>query len=173
MRFARPFALLSLLALSLAPTVRAAYPLPWPTDSVVGGPGRWNTYTALKVDIKDGGTTSTGGTGDNSIGANPTSAQDITSMSPDRSFPSAFWGFDATNEVFFYRVRVGDDPMATGVRHGGVATPQNAGSKPWSNGSWNLTMDTDGDGWKEFALLIDGNSGGGSRKTCHKADCSD
>ena len=51
--------------------------------------------------------------------------------------------------------------MATGVARNG-ADPATSSNEPWSGASWVLTMDIDGDGWKEFALLIDGKSGGGA-----------
>ncbi len=145
---------------TLAPEiVHGAYPTAWPTRAGAGFRGEWQAYTQRQVPIRDGATPSNGGTGDNTKGANPTGSEDITSLSPEYAWPSAYWAFDVQNEIFFYRIRVGSDPMATNVWRNG-ADPATSTNQPWSGASWTLTMDIDGDGWKEFALLIDGKSGG-------------
>ena len=153
-----------ILILFCASAGAQTYPVSWPTGAGDGTNKKWQAYTMLLNDIKDGTTASSGGDGDTTYGANPTGAQDISSMDPDRTYPSAYWSFDAANQVFFYRIRVAQNPLASGVKKDGIPDPvtNDIAGKPWANGTWNLTVEIDGDGWKEFAVILDGNSGGSS-----------
>lgn len=114
----------------------ASYPGSWPSDS------QWIPYTSNGSNISDveggsGGDNSTGGT-------NPSGAVDIVA---DYG-PAVSWYSDATN--LYFRMQLADSPLqATG------------NSKPFSSATWNILLDTDGDGFKEFVVHIDGTGGGG------------
>jgi hypothetical protein len=71
-------------------------------------------------------------------------------------YPSALWAYDPATQVFFYRIRVDGMPLNVGAEKDGTHT----GKDPWSNVTWNLLIDADNDGWKEFTVVLDGNSGG-------------
>jgi hypothetical protein len=113
----------------------AAYPASWPSDS------SWITYTRLSGAIQDlsspGGDASDGGTG-----INPNSVDVFNGTSG--TLPSIYFYFDATNNVFFYRMRLLGDPTGNG------------NTNPLQQFTWNCLLDTDGDGYKEFFVEANG-----------------
>lgn len=111
-----------------------AYPGGWPPDS------SWIPYTSNGSNVSDveggsGGDASTGGT-------NPSSTVDIVA---DYG-PAVSWYSDGTN--LYFRMQLYSSPLqATG------------NSKPFTSATWNILLDTDGDGFKEFVVHIDGTGG--------------
>ena len=112
----------------------AGYPGSWPTDL------QWIPYTNNGTNVSDveggsGGDSSTGGT-------NPSGSVDIVA---DYG-PAVSWYSDGTN--LYFRMQLYTSPLqATG------------NSKPFTSATWNILLDTDGDGFKEFVVHIDGTGG--------------
>ena len=110
------------------------YPGSWPTDL------QWIPYTNNGTNVSDveggsGGDSSTGGT-------NPSGVVDIVA---DYG-PAVSWYSDGTN--LFFRMQLYSSPLqATG------------NSKPFTSATWNILLDTDGDGFKEFVVHIDATGG--------------
>ena len=113
----------------------AGYPGSWPTDL------QWIPYTNNGTNVSDveggsGGDSSTGGT-------NPSGSVDIVA---DYG-PAVSWYSDGIN--LYFRMQLNSSPLqATG------------NSKPFTSATWNILLDTDGDGFKEFVVHIDGTGGG-------------
>ena len=125
-------------------------PEAWPTETI--GAGGWTVYTQMGVAVQDksaaDGDCSTGG-------SNPSGATDI--IRGDSPYhPSALWAYDPATNVFYYRIRVAGMPLTNGAQNNGTRT----GGDPWTNVTWNLLIDADNDGWKEFTVVLDGDSGG-------------
>ena len=99
----------------------AGYPGSWPLDT------QWIPYTSSGTNVSDvaggsGGDASTGGT-------NPSGAVDIVA---DYG-PAVSWYSDGTN--LYFRMQLNSSPLqATG------------NSKPFTSATWNILLDTDGDG---------------------------
>lgn len=110
------------------------YPGSWPLDS------QWIPYTSSGTNVSDvqggsGGDASTGGT-------NPSGSVDIVA---DYG-PAVSWYSDGSN--LYFRMQLNSSPLqATG------------NSKPFTSATWNILLDTDGDGFKEFVVHIDGTGG--------------
>jgi len=110
------------------------YPGSWPLDS------QWIPYTSNGTNVSDveggsGGDASTGGT-------NPSGTVDIVA---DYG-PAVSWYSNGTN--LYFRMQLYSSPLqATG------------NSKPFTSATWNILLDTDGDGFKEFVVHIDGTGG--------------
>ena len=125
-------------------------PEAWPTETI--GAGGWTVYTQMGVAVQDkssaDGDCSTGG-------SNPSGATDI--IRGDSPYhPSALWTYDPETNVFYYRIRVAGMPLTNGAQNNGTRT----GGDPSTNVTWNLLIDADNDGWKEFTVVLDGDSGG-------------
>jgi hypothetical protein len=112
------------------------YPASWPAA------GNWVTYTQLNGSVNDlstsGGDASDGGTG-----VSPNSLDVFNGTSG--TLPSVYFFFDSTNEAIFFRLRLAGNPAASGG--GGIL----------QNGTYNVLIDTDGDGFKEFFVECNGN----------------
>ncbi|HKQ06782.1 MAG TPA: hypothetical protein VJ464_16730, partial [Blastocatellia bacterium] len=112
------------------------YPAPWPSS------GSWIGYTQLGQAIQDKSTAnndlSTGGTG-----VNPDGIDVFNGTSGNLG--SSYYYYDSTNHVFFFRLRLRGDPRGTG---GNVMVQK----------TWCTLLDTDGDGYKEFFVEVNGNS---------------
>lgn len=139
---------------SVSPRIEAVNtpPVAWPTETI--GAGGWNVYTNLGTSIKD-----VTGNPDCSRGASVSGAVDI-SRGDSPYYDSCLYAYDSTNSIFFYRVRVDGDPLTPNAKSTGNGT----GSNPWANNTWNLLIDLDGDGWKEFNIVLAGDSGGGGTR---------
>ncbi|MBI3653323.1 MAG: hypothetical protein HY231_20020 [Acidobacteria bacterium] len=111
----------------------AAYPATWPSDAA------WTAYTRFGSSILDLSTAS----GDASNGGTGVSPDYVDVFSGTAgTLPSAYYFYDATNQVFFYRMRLlGDPRKGSGL----------------SQGTWNVLIDTDGDGYKEYFVEVNGN----------------
>lgn len=111
------------------------YPGSWPADA------DWIPYTTNGSNISDlaggaGGDSSTGGSA-------PSSSVDVVGTYG----PAVSWYGDGTN--LYFRMQLNGSPIqATGT------------SKPFGSSTWNILIDTDGDGFKEFVVHIDGTGGG-------------
>ncbi len=127
-------------------------PVAWPSETI--GSGGWTVYTQLNSSIKD-----LTGNPDCSRGASVSGAVDI-SRGDSPYYDSCFYAYDSTNSIFFYRVRIDGDPLTNAARTGGTRT----GADPFGNNTWNLLIDLDGDGWKEFNIVLAGDSGGGGTR---------
>lgn len=123
-------------------------PVPWPSETI--GPGGWTVYTQLGASIKDDT-----GNPDCSRGASVSGSVDI-SRGNSPYYDSCLYAYDSVNQVFFYRVRVNDMPLTPGGKNNGTYT----GKDPWASNTYNLLIDLDGDGWKEFNVVLAGDSGG-------------
>ncbi len=113
----------------------AGYPTAWPSQMTT------NPYTRLGVPEAD----KTGQT-DGSKGASPQSANDFSS-GPLYDQPSFYYYGNGT--ILYFRFRVGGPPTAL-----------TGSGQPFTSATWNVLMDTDGDGWKEFVVFLDGTSSG-------------
>lgn len=85
-------------------------------------------------------------------GTSPQSYVNISSGNPDQTYPSTYFYYDGS--TIFLRFRVESSPLA----YSGGASIQNA--DPYAPASWVLLLDVNGDGWRDFALFLDGGSGG-------------
>ena len=132
---------------------RAVYPCPWPDDGFANVVFNWVPYTVLGDPIEDPEKGPDGSTG----GTTPTQEADITSGA-DHMQPSVYYQFDAVNQVVFVRLRLANDPM--------TSTPDgNSNDDPFTPTTWSMLIDTDGDGFKEFIIVLDGPSGGPTNTT--------
>jgi len=111
----------------------SGYPTPWPSVLTT------SAYTRLGVPEAD----KTGRT-DGSKGASPQSSNDFSS-GPLNDQPSFFYYGNGT--ILYFRFRVGGPPTAL-----------TGSGQPFTSATWNVLMDTDGDGWKEFVVFLDGTS---------------
>ncbi|MFH0992232.1 MAG: hypothetical protein V1799_19705 [bacterium] len=111
----------------------------WPANS------SWVSYTLKGNALADPKTQdqSNGGT-------SPQNIANISSGTPDLSLPSAYVSYDGTR--IFVRIRLESDPNA--YNYGNVAN-----SDPWNSALWTLFLDVNGDGWRDFAVFLDGSSG--------------
>ena len=128
-------------------------PVAWPANDGDGelDNGDWTPYTTIGADIQDQKIQdpSNGGT-------SPQNYVNISSGCTDLTLPSTFTYFDATSQVLMFRWRVEQiaHTYATGPNAGtGSATD------PWKSGLWTVLIDIDGDGYREFAIHLDGSSG--------------
>ncbi|HOT36832.1 MAG TPA: hypothetical protein PLT86_09220 [Candidatus Latescibacteria bacterium] len=111
------------------------YPTTWPSVLAT------SAYTRLGVPEAD----KTGQT-DGSKGASPQGANDFTS-GPLYDQPSFYYYGNGT--ILYFRFRVGGPPTAL-----------TGSGQPFTSATWNVLMDIDGDGWKEFVVFLDGTSSG-------------
>ena len=113
-----------------------SYPAPWPSS------GAWIGYTQLGTATQDlstaGGDLTTGGTG-----VNPSSSDVFNGTAGN--LISVYYTYDAVRQVLFFRMRLRGDPRASG------------GGAPLVNGTWDTLLDTDGDGYKELFIEVNGN----------------
>jgi uncharacterized repeat protein (TIGR01451 family) len=120
-------------------------PVEWPADS------EWIAYTQEEQTINDQRVQdpSNGGT-------RPQNYVNVSSGCPDQSLPSVYWQYDSANQILFYRWRVEQiaNNYATGPNAG-----QYQSTSPWNSAQWTVFFDIDGDGFREFAVHIDGSSG--------------
>ena len=113
-----------------------SYPAPWPSS------GAWIGYTQLGTATQDlstaGGDLTDGGTG-----VNPSSSDVFNGTAGNLT--SVYYTYDAVRQVLFFRMRLRGDPRASG------------GGAPLVNGTWDTLLDTDGDGYKELFVEVNGN----------------
>ncbi|HEX8155078.1 MAG TPA: hypothetical protein VF698_18240, partial [Thermoanaerobaculia bacterium] len=122
-------------------------PAPWPAG------GSWIAYTKDDVAIKDKRDSSDPSNG----GTTPQNYVSVSSGCPDQSQPSIYYWFDPVRKVIFFRWRVENAPnnYATGPAPGAFST-----TNPWNSGQWTVLFDLNGDGFRDFAVHLNGSSGG-------------
>lgn len=126
-------------------------PVAWPTDA------QWMSYTHQQVPIRDKRTADP-----SNGGRAPQNYVNVSSACTDQSLPSVSWFYDQgiiamlPNPTLFFRWRVEQIPntYATGPSPGAYSSVD-----PWKSAQWTVLLDTDGDGYREFAVHVDGASG--------------
>ena len=113
----------------------SGYPTSWPST--------WNAYTRLGTAQSD---SSSGGDDNSDGGTNPTKSADF-SNGPGEDQPSFYYNVDTVNDILFFRLRIDGPPNGGGI------------SEPFSSESWTILFDTDGDGFKEWVVMLDGSDG--------------
>jgi len=135
------------LLLGAMKPAHAVYPAPWPDSGNSNVNTGWHAYTQLGVPIGDPPSASDNSTG----GTTPTQAADFITG----TLPSFYTGYDSVNQVLFIRMRLASSPL--------TPTPNGASNDdPFGNVTWSLLIDTNGDGFKDFLVRLNGDIGGPS-----------
>lgn len=120
-------------------------PVAWPADAA------WVPYSSQSSAINDQRTAdpSNGGTA-------PQNHANVSSSCIDTALPSVYYQFDAAKQTIFLRWRVETmaNTYATGPSAGTAAS-----TDPWQSALWTVLFDVDGDGYREFAVQLNGSSG--------------
>ncbi len=137
---------LGLLLVGASPAL-AAYPAPWPDSGSSSVDTGWIPYTYEAVPAYDKPSSTDQSTG----GTTPTQEADVVSDGGTR--PSVYYAYDAVNQVVFFRFRISKSCF--------TSTP-NGGSNddPITPVQYNVLIDLDGDGYREFIVDLNGDSGG-------------
>jgi uncharacterized repeat protein (TIGR01451 family) len=124
-------------------------PVPWPAEN------QWIEYLRSNDSINDQRTQdpSNGGT-------SPQAYVNVSSGCSDTDEPSVYYYYDAVNKVILYRWRVENAPnnYATGPSPGAFRS-----TSPWNSGQWTVLFDLNGDGFRDFAVHLNGSSGDPSK----------
>ncbi|MFC1607372.1 hypothetical protein ACFL47_05320 [Candidatus Latescibacterota bacterium] len=107
------------------------YPASWPSQLTT------QSYTSQGQIQNDRDRSS-----DKSSGATPTSEVDFSS-GPNNDQSSFFYYGDGY--ILYFRFRVNGPPFSL-----------TGNGQPFKSATWNILMDTDGDGYKEFVIMLDG-----------------
>ena len=120
-------------------------PINWPGDL------QWNVYTLNGVPIHDPRDKD-----DSNGGTSPQGYVNVSSGCIDLESPSVYWWFDKTSNMICFRWRVEQvaNTYAVGPKAGAFSS-----SDPWSSALWTVFFDIDGDGYREFAMFLNGSSG--------------
>lgn len=130
--------------------------LPWPSDAEFAS----RYYTHQGVQIKDSRLSSDGSNG----GRAPQNYANVSSSCiglPDQVSPSVAWFYKETyrtivSPTLYFRWRVEQIPNTYAT---GPLTQVYSNVDPYFAAQWTVLIDIDGDGYREFAVNIDGNSG--------------
>lgn len=122
-------------------------PAQWPTSDA-----GWISYTYQGTPIKDKRTSDDPSNG----GTAPQNYANISSSCTDQSQASTQWKFDSAANTLFFRWRVEQIPNTYAT---GPAPNAYQNVDPWKSAQWTVLFDIDGDGYREFAVHIDGSSG--------------
>src|SRR5947209_20052146 len=93
-------------------------------------------------------------------GTTPQNYVNVSSGCPDQTLPSIYYYFDKTadsgNGIIYFRWRVEQiaNNYATGPSPGSYGS-----TDPWSSALWTVLLDLDGNGYRDFAMHLDGSSG--------------
>jgi len=89
-------------------------------------------------------------------GTTPQNYVNVSSGCADQSLPSIYYYYDSVNNVIFFRWRVEQiaNNYATGPSPGAFAN-----TSPWNSALWTVFLDLDGNGYRDFAMHLDGSSG--------------
>jgi uncharacterized repeat protein (TIGR01451 family) len=89
-------------------------------------------------------------------GTTPQNYVNVSSGCSDQALPSIYFYFDPVSRIIFFRWRVEQIPntYATGSSLGAYSN-----SDPWKSALWTVFMDLNGDGYRDFAMHLDGSSG--------------
>ncbi|HXG55199.1 MAG TPA: tandem-95 repeat protein [Vicinamibacterales bacterium] len=81
----------------------------------------------------------------------------MSSGCTDETLPSVYYAYNAASQVLFFRWRVQSPPhnYATGPSAGAYSS-----TGPWNSALYSVFMDINGDGYRDFAVHLDGSSGG-------------
>ena len=128
-------------------------PVAWPADDGDGllDNGDWVPYTIIGSAIEDNGVQdpSNGGT-------SPQNYVNLSSGCTDLSLPSLFIYYDLPNQVIMFRMRI----EQIGHTYATGPTVQPAGAvDPWKSALWTMLIDIDGDGFRDYAVQLAGDSG--------------
>lgn len=94
-------------------------------------------------------------------GTAPQNYVNVSSGCPDGSEPSIRYYFDPVTETFFFRWRVRQIANTYGT---GPNAGSHSASDPWNSALWTVFFDVNGDGWRDFAVHINGSSGSPSNR---------
>ncbi|MGE0085837.1 MAG: hypothetical protein AB7S75_15620, partial [Desulfococcaceae bacterium] len=128
----------------------------WP-DAAAGKPP--TDLSAWTPTYHNGNTDNDPRVGDPSNGGTrPQNYVNVASGCPtaDKSLPSIYWAFDSATQTIFFRWRVEQiaNTYATGPSPGSFSS-----GDPWNAALWTVFFDIDGDGFREFAVHLDGSGG--------------
>ena len=93
-------------------------------------------------------------------GTTPQNYVNVSSGCPDQLLPSIYYYFDPAadsgNGIIFFRWRVEQiaNNYATGPSAGSYSS-----TDPWSSALWTVLLDLDGNGYRDFAMHLNGSSG--------------
>ena len=120
-------------------------PAAWPAEA------SWTPYSYSADDTNDAAVSdpSNGGT-------SPQNYVNVSSGCSDQTLPSIYYYFDSATNTLMFRWRVGTiaNTYATGPSAGPYAA-----TDPWRSALWTVLIDLDGDGFREFAVHLNGSSG--------------
>lgn len=120
-------------------------PVAWPDES------DWIAYTRNNSDIEDQRTQdpSNGGT-------SPQAYVNVASGCTDQTLPSVYYSYNPGTQTIFYRWRVENAPnnYATGPAPGAYGA-----TNPWQSAQWTVMIDLNGDGFRDFAVHLNGSTG--------------
>jgi len=120
-------------------------PQAWPADN------QWIPYTLNGSPLYDPRTLD-----DSNGGARPQNYVNISSGCPDESLPSVYIYYDNSTSTLFFRWRT--EQIANNYATG--PGPENYSTvNPWWSAQWTVMFDIDGDGYREFAMQLDGSTG--------------
>lgn len=124
----------------------AQTPKTWPDAGNADFTANWITYTRLGVGIRD----QEGSTDPSNGGTTPTQYVDVVGST--LGVPSVFYRYDMSKQTLFVRMRMEVSTLTN--------SPDGASNDdPFNNGTWCLLIDSDADGWKEFVVMLDGQTG--------------
>ncbi len=93
-------------------------------------------------------------------GARPQNYVNVSSGCPDQTLPSIYYYFDPAgdsgNGMIYFRWRV--EQIANNYAIGPSAGPYGS-TDPWSSALWTVFLDLDGNGYRNFAMHLNGSSG--------------
>lgn len=128
-------------------------PVNWPSNDGDGLQdfGDWQPYRFTGDNLQDNAVQdpSNGGT-------SPQNYVNVSSGCTDLTLPSTFIYYDDANDVLMFRWRVEQIPYTYAV---GPNTQPASAVDPWKSALWTVLIDTDADGYREFAVHLDGQSG--------------
>lgn len=131
-------------------------PDPWPAEPADpkqcgASCGDWIPYARAGDFINDPRTQdpSNGGTA-------PQNYVNIASSCIDKSYPSIYYYYDATNQMINFRWRVEQQANTYGT---GPTAGAYAATDPWNSGLWTVFFDLNSDGFRDLAAHLDGSSG--------------
>jgi len=89
-------------------------------------------------------------------GTTPQNYVNVSSGCADQSLPSIYYYYDTTSQIIFFRWRVEQiaNNYATGPSPGAYAN-----TSPWNSALWTVLLDFNGNGYRDFAMHLDGSSG--------------
>jgi len=89
-------------------------------------------------------------------GTTPQNYVNVSSGCSDQSLPSIYYFYNPATQTIYFRWRVEQiaNNYATGPSAGSYSS-----SNPWNSALWTVFLDINGDGYRDFAMHLDGSSG--------------